>query len=196
MNRWIMEALSSVNAKVLPVDVITVTEAASPCLRRSYYQRVRGAAPTPVEFLRIVGSDVHLKLQDVLRREGYTIEVNVGIKIGEFKLVGRIDALKDYGDEPHLIEFKTVREIPSEPRKSDVLQVQAYLLMAGVDTGYLVYLSRKDGRVKVFKVTKDKKALRKVIERAYILYKALKEKTPPPPERGPWCNTCPFALTC
>jgi len=196
VNRWIMRALNSTNAKALPADEITVSEAASPCLRRSYYQRIRAVAPTPVEFLRIVGSDVHLKLQDVLREEGYLIEVNVGVKIGEFKLVGRIDALKDYGDDPHLIEFKTVREIPREPRKSDVLQVQAYLLMADVDIGYLVYLSRKDGRVKVFKITRDKRALRKVIERAYILYKALKEKVPPPPERGPWCNTCPFVLTC
>ena len=196
VNRWIMKALNSVNAKVFPVDEITVTEAAGPCLRKAYYQRIRAVAPTPIEFLKIVGNDVHLKLQDILREEGYQIEVGVSIKIGEFKLVGRIDALKEDGENPHLIEFKTVQEIPQEPIESHVLQVQAYLLMTGLEKGYLVYLSRKDGKVKVFKVTKDKKALKKLVERAYILYKALKEKTPPPPERGPWCNTCPFVLTC
>jgi CRISPR-associated protein Cas4 len=191
-----MKSLNSVNAKVLPVEEITATEAASPCLRKAYYQRIRAVAPTPIEFLKILGNDVHLKLQDVLREEGYQIEVGVSIKINEFKLVGRIDALKDDGEDPHIIEFKVVQEVPQEPYESHVLQVQAYLLMTGLGEGYLIYLARKDGRVKVFKVRKDKKALKKVVERAYILYKALKEKTPPPPERGPWCNTCPFTLTC
>jgi CRISPR-associated protein Cas4 len=196
VNRWMLKSLNSINAKVFPIDEITVSEVAGPCLRRGYYQRVRAVAPTPVDFLKIVGNDVHLKLQDVLREEGYQIEVGLKIKIGEFMLIGRIDALKDDGEDPHLIEFKTVQEIPQEPYESHVLQVQAYLLMTGLEKGYLVYLSRKDGRVKVFKVVKDKKALKKLVERAYIFYKALKEKTPPPPEKGSWCNNCPFTLTC
>jgi CRISPR-associated protein Cas4 len=198
VNRWILKALTSVNTKAFPfpADEVTVAEVASPCLRKSYYQRIRAVAPTPVEFLKIVGDDVHLKLQEVLREEGYQVEVGLSIKINEFKLVGRIDALKDDGEDPHLIEFKTVQEIPQEPYESHVLQVQAYLLMTSLEKGYLVYLARKDGRVKVFRVRKDKKALKKVVERAYILFKALKEKTPPPPERGGWCNTCQFALAC
>jgi len=196
VNRWILKALSSVNVKLFSADEITASETSSPCLRRAYLQRIKAAAPTPVEFLKVVGNDIHLKLQDVLKEEGYQIEVGVSIKIGEFKLVGRVDALKDDGEDPHIIEFKTVEEVPQGPYESHVLQVQAYLLMTGLEKGYLVYLARKDGRVKVLKVTKDRKALKKVIERAYILFKALKEKTPPPPERGPWCNTCQFVLTC
>jgi CRISPR-associated protein Cas4 len=196
VNRWILRALNSTNVKIFSADEITVSEAASPCLRKSYYQRIRVAAPTPIEFLKIIGNDIHLKLQDVLRNEGYQIEVGLSVKIGDFKLIGRVDALKDDGENPHLIEFKTVQEIPREPHESHVLQVQAYLLMTGLEKGYLVYLARKDGRVKVFKVVKDKKALKKVVERAYILYNALKEKVPPPPEKGPWCNNCQFALTC
>jgi CRISPR-associated protein Cas4 len=196
VNRWILKALNSINVKTFSVDEITVSEAASPCLRRAYHQRIRVAVPTPIEFLKIVGNDIHLKLQDVLRNEGYQIEVGLSVKIGEFKLIGRVDALKEDGDDPHLIEFKTVQEIPREPHESHALQIQAYLLMTRLEKGYIVYLSRKDGRVKVFKVVKDRKALKKVVERAYILYKALKEKTPPPPEKGPWCNTCQFVLTC
>jgi CRISPR-associated protein Cas4 len=196
VNRWIMRTLNNVNAKVFPVDEIMTTEATSPCLRKAYYQRIKATVPTPTEFLKIVGNDVHLKLQDVLKEEGYEIEVGVSVKINDFKLVGRVDALKDDGDDPHIIEFKTIQEIPQEPYESHVLQVQAYLLMTGLEKGYLVYLARKDGRVKVFKVHKDKKALKRLVERAHILYKALKEKVPPPPERGPWCNTCPFTLTC
>jgi CRISPR-associated protein Cas4 len=196
VNRWILKALNSINVRIFSVDEITVSEAASPCLRKAYYQRIRAAAPTPIEFLKIVGNDIHLKLQDVLRDEGYQVEVGLSIEIGNFKLVGRVDALKEDGDDPHLIEFKTVQEIPREPHESHVLQVQAYLLMTGLEKGYLVYLARKDGRVKVFKIHKDRQALKKLIERAYILYKALKEKTPPPPEKGPWCNTCQFTLTC
>jgi CRISPR-associated protein Cas4 len=196
VNRWMLKALNSMNVKIFSIDEITVSEVSGPCLKRAYLKRIKAAAPTPIEFLKIVGNDVHLKLQDVLREEGYQVEVGVSIKIGEFKLIGRVDALKDDGENPHLIEFKTVQEIPQEPLESHVLQAQAYMLMTGLEKGYIVYLARKDGRVRVFKVSRDKKALKKVIEKAYILLKALKEKTPPPPERGPWCNACPFTLTC
>jgi len=133
--RWMLKALNSTNVKIFSIDEITIGEVSDPCLKRAYLQRIKAAAPTPIEFLRIVGNDVHLKLQDVLKEEGYQIEVGVKIKIGEFKLVGRIDALKEDGENPHLIEFKTVQEIPQEPYEPHVLQVQAYLLMTGFEKG-------------------------------------------------------------
>ena len=186
VNRWILKALNSTNVKIFPIDELTVSEVATPCLRKSYYQRIRAVVPSPVEFLKMVGNDLHLKLQDVLRSEGYSIEMSISIKIGEFKLLGRIDAVKEDGEDPHIIEFKTVQELPHEPFESHVLQIQAYLLATNLEKGYIVYLSRKDGKVKVFKVAKDRKALKKLIERAKQLYEALKNKQTPPPFKGPW----------
>jgi len=74
--------------------------------------------------------------------------------------------------------------------------VQAYLLMLRLERGYVVYLSRTTGRVRVFKVERNGRALRILAERARQLYESLKQLQPPPPERGPWCRDCPYRLTC
>jgi len=196
VNRWIMKALDGINVKVFSDNEIAVSEVGTPCIRRSYYQRIRGSLPTPVEFLKLLGTEVHKYLAGVLEEEGYRVEVGFKLKLREFYLIGRIDAIKEDAEDPYVVELKVVEDVPEEPYETHVLQVQAYILAAKADVGYLVYISRRNGRVKVFKVYKNRKALRKLIERAYILYKALKEKVPPPPEKGPWCNTCQFTLTC
>ena len=194
VNRWIIKAMD--NPKILSRDEITVTEVASPCLRRSYYNRVRGSLPSPSEFLKSIGNDVHLKLQEVLKQEGCDTEVSISIELDDFKLRGRIDALCNERGEEVILEFKTANEIPEKPYDSHVMQLQAYLLMLKLRKGYLIYLSRTNGRVKVFKILRDNKAVKKLVERARQLYNSLKDLKPPIPERGPWCSDCPFSHIC
>jgi CRISPR-associated protein Cas4 len=196
VNRWMLRALNSFSLRLLPRDEISVSEAASPCLRRAYYQRVRASIPTPVEFLKLVGEDIHKKLQDVLRSEGYRVEVGVSLSLGEFKLVGRVDAVRDGDGDEHALEFKVVEEIPEKPYETHLLQLQAYLQMLGISTGFLIYIARADGRVRVFRVSRDRRALKRFIERARALHEALKSSVPPPPEKGPWCNHCSYRLSC
>jgi len=194
VNRWIMKAMD--NPKILSRDEIMVTEVAAPCLRRSYYNRVRGSLPSPSEFLKSIGNDVHLKLQEVLRDEGCDTEVSISIELDGFRLRGRIDALCEELGEKVVLEFKTANEIPEKPYDSHVMQLQAYLLMLKLKKGYLIYLSRTNGRVKVFKILRDNKAVKKLIERARQLYKALTDLKPPATEKGPWCQDCPFSHIC
>ncbi|MEM4976938.1 MAG: PD-(D/E)XK nuclease family protein, partial [Desulfurococcaceae archaeon] len=174
-------------------DEITVTEAVSPCLRRSYYARTRVQQPTPVEFLKVAGQDIHLALQDILRGEGWDVEVSVALPVNDFVLRGRIDAAKN----DTIIEFKTTTNIPEDrPYESHQLQAQAYLAMMHASQAYIIYLSRTDGKVKVFKIHPSKGSLKEVIGRAKQLHEALKSNQPPPPSRGPWCEYCSFRLTC
>jgi CRISPR-associated protein Cas4 len=194
VNRWIMKAID--NPKILSRDEIMVTEVATPCLRRSYFNRVRGSLPTPSEFLKSIGNDVHLKLQEVLRNEGCDTEVSISIELDDFKLRGRIDALCEELGEKVVLEFKTANEIPERPYDSHVMQIQAYLLMLKLRKGYLIYLSRTNGRVKVFKILRDNKAVKKLVERARQLYNSFKDLKPPAAEKGPWCSDCPFLHIC
>jgi len=194
VNRWIMKAID--NPKILSRDEIMVTEVAAPCLRRSYYNRVRGSLPSPSEFLKSIGNDVHLKLQEVLRNEGCDTEVSVNIELDGFRLRGRIDALCEELGEKVVLEFKTANEIPERPYDSHVMQIQAYLLMLKLRKGYLIYLSRTNGRVKVFKILRDNKAVKKLVERARQLYNALTDLKSPAAEKGPWCSDCPFLHIC
>jgi CRISPR/Cas system-associated exonuclease Cas4 (RecB family) len=192
VNRWILEALKDVNTKVFPVDVITVTEASSPCLRKVYFDRVKAPMPSPIDFVKLVGEEAHLRLLDVLRRHGYDVESSFKFKIRDMTIVGRIDALND----KHVIEFKVVDSIPSNPYRSHVMQVNLYMLVSKVHTSFIVYISRRDGRIKVYRVRYDKKNVRDAVKRAYTLYLALKNKRAPPPERGNFCNNCPYVLSC
>ena len=194
VNRWLLKASESY--KMLPREEIAVTEVATPCLRRSYYARTRAAPPSPVEFLKTVGSEVHLRLAEVLRAEGCEVEVSVGLQLDGFRLRGRVDALCREKDGEVVVEFKATNELPEQPYESHLLQVQAYLLMLRLGRGYVVYLSRTNGRVRVFKVERNGRALKLLAERARQLYESLKQLQPPPPERGPWCRDCPYRLIC
>ena len=194
VNRWLLKAAESY--RILPKEEVAVTEVATPCLRRSYYARTRTSPPSPIEFLKAVGSEVHLKLAEVLRAEGCEVEVSVGLQLDGFRLRGRVDALCREKDGEVVVEFKATGELPEQPYESHLLQVQAYLLMLKLERGYLVYLSRTTGRVRVFKVSRNGRALKQLIERAKQLHKALVSSEPPPPERGPWCRDCPYSQFC
>jgi len=191
VNGWFIKALAR-KYRLFTSSEISVTEAVAPCLRRAYYNRVRRYIPTPVEALKIIGSRVHTVIQEVLRSEGWDVEVGVSIDLGGWRLVGRADAVKD----DVVLEFKTVNGVLEEPYESHRLQLQAYLTILHAREGYLVYIDRASGKVKVFKVRPSKTALREVIERARKLKEALEEGQPPPPTRGPWCNTCPHKWHC
>ena len=192
VNRWILEALKDVNVKVFPRDVISVSEASSPCLRKAYFDRVKAPMPSPADFIRLVGEEAHTRLLQVLKNHGYEVESSFKLKIRDMTLVGRIDAYNDR----HVIEFKVVDEIPEKPYESHELQVQLYMLAVRTPTAYIVYISRRDGRVKVFKVRYRREDAKRAVERAYRLFLALKNNSPPPPEKSNYCNYCPYTLTC
>jgi CRISPR-associated protein Cas4 len=194
--RWIMDALKDVDAKAFPKDVISVTEACSPCLRKAYFDRVKSPIPSPIDFVKLVGEEAHSRILDVLRKRGYSIEVPFSLKIRDMTLVGRVDAAKEEGGNKHIVEFKVVDDIPDKPYESHEMQVQLYMLAMRIPVAYIVYISRRDGRVRVYRVRYDKKMVREAVKRAYRLFLALRDNKAPPPERSPICNYCPYALSC
>jgi CRISPR-associated protein Cas4 len=176
-------------------SIIYVSEIASPCLRKSYYQRTRLQQPSPAEYIKSLGNDIHLKIQDVLKEEGYQVEARISIDMVGYRIVGRVDAIK-LGDREHILEFKVVDELPEDPYPSHELQLQAYLIMYRIETGYLIYISRRNGRVRVFSVHRNKKKVQEFYERAREYHYYLENGKTPPREPGPWCNSCNFALIC
>ncbi len=198
VNRWLLRAVQRRGVKVFDARTITVTEAVFPCLRKAYLDRVRPLLPTPVEALKILGSELHTMLQDVLRSEGWDVEVSVGLEVGGFRLVGRVDAVRygEGGEALEVLEIKTSNGVKEAALSSHELQLQAYLQILRARKGFLIYIDRASGRVKVFKVRPRKRALREVIERARTLHEALVENKAPPPVRGPWCRVCPHRKYC
>ncbi|MEM4613859.1 MAG: hypothetical protein QXJ56_07905, partial [Ignisphaera sp.] len=58
----------------------------------------------------------------------------------------------------------------------------------------VVYLSRKDGKVKIFRVDPDRRMLKWAVERAKILRASLLARQPPQREKSPLCSYCEFSL--
>jgi CRISPR-associated protein Cas4 len=196
VNRWILKALTSVYPRPSDPNIIYVTEACSPCLRKAYFDRVKPPTPSPSEFIKLVGDEAHRRILDVLKEEGYQVEVPIKLQVKNITILGRIDAAKTDDDDHHVIEFKVVEDVPDKPYGAHLMQLNLYLLAMRVKRGYLVYISRKNGKVKVFKHSYERELAKEAIMRAIKLSEALAKREPPQPEPGPWCNTCPYSLSC
>lgn len=188
--------------RFFPDNVITVAEASHPCLRWAYLSRRRQPKPTGYEALLHLGNALHEIIESELRREGYETEVRVALNLDGVKIVGRADAVK-YEVTPlaeevavDVLELKTVDGVPEKPREHHVMQLQAYLNILGAEEGHIVYVDRAKGRIKVFKVRRDPKALEEIKRRAKQLHEHLTKGEEPPPRRGPWCSYCPYYWAC
>jgi len=192
VRQWLKEAVGE--RIEFTDDVIHVSEVTQ-CLRKSYYQRRRASRMTGMEAVIIIGSMIHLAIQDVLRRYNFRPEFRIGMKEGGVTLIGHIDAYDP--DNNIVLEFKTVDKIPEgRPWRSHEWQAKAYATMVDTDQAYIIYISRGRGDVKVYRVKKDQELLEHLLDRAKELSRALRENEPPEPERGPWCNYCPWKWSC
>jgi len=190
--RWLLEAVK-LKGRVSSNSVIHVSEVVG-CLRRSYYHRKKFLSISPANALKLLGDSLHNAFQEVLRREGYEVEYEVGIQLPQFKLVGHIDAY--HPDKGIVLEFKTTNNIPEQPYETHLKQASIYKELVNAKYGYLIYISRNDGKVRVFKINTNSKGIIKwAIERAKQLNEALVRSELPNPE-GNTCQWCEFRFNC
>ena len=190
--RWLLEAVK-LKTRASSNSVIHVSEVVG-CLRRSYYYRKKFLSISPANTLKLLGDSLHNAFQEVLRREGYEIEYEVGIQLPQIRLVGHIDAY--HPEKSVVLEFKTTNNIPEEPYETHLRQASIYKELVNAKHCYLIYISRNDGRVRVFKVNNSKGVIRWAVERAKQLYEALVSDNPPSGEQNNYCQWCEFRLNC
>jgi len=198
--RWVLKAVDKSEKVDKNINEINVTEVASPCIRQSFYKRTKTIIPSPMDFIRLTGKSAHESLLSVVEEEGYSTEVlfseNISFKLfGEnhnVKIVGRVDALKD----DHIIEFKFPEDLPSSPSYWHIMQVQLYMWIFRIPKAYIVYISRKNGKIKMFRVYRNKRIATYALKRVIRYYSHLYKNIMPKPERGYWCNSCNFYMYC
>ncbi len=188
--------------RYFPDDVISVTEVSHPCLRWAYWGRRASPRPTGYEALLHLGNAIHEMVEAELALDGWETEVRLGVNVDGVKVVGRADAAKpelnELGEIVYraVLELKTVEALPERPHRHHVEQLQAYLAILGAPVGYLVYIDRRDGRTKVFRVRDDPRALDRLKQRAKQLHHHLVNNELPPARPGPWCRYCPYQYLC
>lgn len=176
--------------RVTPPDLVYVTDVTQ-CLLRSWYQRTFGEPPSDEKVVILVlGDDVHYILNE-------SFPIGEGEKTAERMYEGvRVRGRADRLLSTSVVEFKTVNIIPKEPYDHHVAQVQLYLWLFDKQYAFIVYVSKKDGRVRAFKVERDENAIKALLERAAKLSKHLREGTKPEPEPGWLCKYCEYSAVC
>ena len=177
-------------------SVIHVGEACG-CLRKAYYTRRGGSADLShiAPSKRVImglGLSTHLVFEEILKEMGYESEQEVVREFDGFKLAGTPDAVSD----DHVVEIKTCNRLPDEAYPHHAMQLNAYLGLLGKSLGYIVYICKRDGNVRVFQIGYDERMFQDLLSRAARLHRHLREDSPPPPEPSFICNYCEWKWQC
>ena len=180
-----------------PDDVIHISDVTG-CLLKSYFMRRRPFVTEAQAVIFRVGEGLHTALQKYLHEKcGWSYEVEAKMRVedkyGGFWLVGHADLVSP---DNEVVEVKTTSKIPEEPYHSHVMQLNAYMYMLKAKAGYVLYVEKGSGRIRVFHVPFSKKLWGEVVKRAIKLHEALVTGRPPEPEPGPICKHCPYKFDC
>ena len=184
------------------------------CLRRSYYGYL-SPKPADATARRIfaLGNNLHAFIAEALKASSAfsLVEDETPIRIdykdedSPFSIFGRIDDyVVTHSGKKIIIEAKTVSDVSKveKPEDKHVMQVMLYLNAKEADYGLLVYLDKKNMRIRQFRVDYDDAAHNKVMDRFKDLDIHLRNKKLPPAEyyfndEKVWeCKYCPYYNEC
>jgi len=172
------------------------------CLRKSYYQRKYYSSEyTHLSDTKCVilglGILVHRAIEELFSQMLGSTSEKVYEKVitvngVEYKLVGTVDIAFD----DTIVDIKTVNKIPDRPYDHHYYQLQLYMYLTGVHKAYVVYICKKDGRVKVFDIIRDQRTIDLLLERFSYYAVCLSSDTVPRAEESYLCRYCEYSLKC
>ena len=172
------------------------------CMRKSWYERkyyserLQHLSDTKCVILGL-GIAVHESLEkifsNVFKTQGEkAFKRRVYINGIAVDIVGTIDLYRD----DMIMDIKTVNKIPDEPYLHHYLQMQAYMWLTDMDTAYIIYICKRDGKVKVLPVKRDERVISQLLERAHYYYTCISSGIKPRPEKSYLCRYCEYAFEC
>jgi len=175
---------------IAPPSLIYVTELTQ-CLLKSWYNRAMGVPPSDEKIVvLLLGDDVHYLINSQFPlgegEKSFEKEYN-GVRIR-----GRVDRIVG----STILEFKTTSRIPTEPLSHHVDQMQLYFWLTDTEKGFLVYVAKTNGKVRVFEVFRDDEKIKELLEKAVKLSESLKKGEPPEPENSWLCDYCEYKSQC
>jgi len=199
----VYEAFRRILVKQLRIadeETIHVGEVCS-CLRKSFYTRrygdlsLRHLEKTKYVILGL-GLSTHFVLEEILHEMGFKTETPLVeyIVTKDYKI--RVAGTPDAFDGKHVVEIKTTKKLPDKPLPHHLMQLNTYLWMLKVKMGYIIYIDKTNGKVRVFEHLFDNDIHVKFVERAIKFYEALKYNVPPSIEKSGLCNYCEWRWKC
>jgi len=175
-------------------DEVHVTDLVG-CIRASYFRKVYGVRFNLTQAISVIlGLGVHeFFIPYLAGRLGGDYEVEVeyeGIK-------GRADVVTD----EYVVEVKTVNNIPIQPFRSHLEQLNFYMQVLDKPKGYVFYIGRSSYKVAMYEYYGDRELFLRTLEKGKELIKALKERKPPKCNLGIvdqhfYCRNCMYRGEC
>jgi len=163
------------------------------CLRKSFYQRkLARKLYEPKTVILSFGRIVHIALQEQLKQHGYNVEVEKPIPIQNITLYTHTDALHD----THTLELKTITSMPSQILLHHFHQANAYTVAHKKPIGYVAYIHKPSGIIKVFPYKPIIESFNYVCARAVRLSYSLRHNIVPDPEPSWLCRYCEYIDLC
>lgn len=144
-----------------------------------------------------VGKIAHTIIQGALSRLGYEIEKEFELRIDDFVIKGRADAVY-MGLPTHVIEIKTTRDFPQDIYPDHRYQAHIYMKAFSAEYAVFIYVRRDDFSRRYYYLPFDEKVYNEAIEWVRNLHRSLVNGTPPQPKplADYECNTCPLRDSC
>jgi len=177
------------------------------CLRKQWYVYNNVKMPVNEELLRIFGiGELFHEFVEKIAKERYgssvRTEVDVKIDLNGFSLVGRADLI--IGDVVY--ELKTVKSLwyrtregnfrEMDLKKEHVEQLNCYLKGLGLKKGIVVYIDKRDLKMKQHEVRFSPRLWNRTVEKVRRLHRFLLENTPPLVKFGWECRMCEYKWLC
>lgn len=136
---------------------------------------------------------IHKIILNKLEQDGYDIEVPVSLRVGEFKLVGRVDAVAD----DHIVEVKTVKEFDFKVKDYWLAQVNMYMHILNLSKAKLIIVERSTGNVFSTNINYNQEKALCLLDVAYQVVDAIKSKNfKNLPKQTENCAHCSFNIIC
>lgn len=152
------------------------------------------------------GNAAHEVIEQGFEKAGILVAAEYHLQDIGMNLGGRIDDVIKLDDDYALVEIKTCGAIPGSPKPQNLAQLMVYLLVTGIDRGFLYYISRnvadfsgalKSAEFEVIPTEEDLYFTAYTMSVAY--FSTLTKKQPPIPpniKTRSRCGFCPFTSSC
>jgi CRISPR/Cas system-associated exonuclease Cas4 (RecB family) len=131
-------------------------------------------------------------------------EMPLFLKQKDFVISGRIDnlILLKIDNRQVLVEVKSAKYLPEEPKPENIMQLQFYMYATKVWDGLLVYIQKDNLQTISFPIRCRKETAHRILQRFETLHNHLTNNTLPEPEakfsrKKSWaCNYCDWREEC
>lgn len=170
------------------------SEIGNACKKKIYLDRVSKRPPSMTDYQATVFEVGHMFHEYVQNMFGDAqLEAPMELEFPNFKIIGKSDIV--VGNK--VIELKTCTRLPDQPYKMHQVQLECYLRGHKKPIGLIVYIQKKDFKIREFLVEKSTKRWNEIKKTCEHIVDCLDNRKSPTSNFNQWtCKWCSHRYVC